>query len=440
MDRVTLCAHGVRGLFGALRAAGIQPMAGMESSDLAGNAHGFSYAVLASFWLSRKGAPSWEQIYEAWEHQSVPADEPDPALYGQFHSDDRFDLLTDNRNAFLERERLLTNAQHSVDIATYYIQADETGWKTARQLAECVARGVRVRIVADHAVTSTKTFENSGMRELSDFLLRSGIEYRLFHNPARPYDANHRKLLIVDHETLVTGGRNYADHYAGDKWRDIDLVLTGPSVGGLQPLYEKTFTTDEAGSITATNVPKLFQPTTPEQITGNAGFLFLLQCISSARCTLDIENAYYINHPVLHRRLAAACARGVRVRIFTNSAESNDLFFSNYRIYSGFPDLLKAGVQIYLRAGQGRTLHCKYFVADEEWTGFGSSNLDYYSPRFCREAGVHVRSKELASKLTTWFETGIHEAQRLVDSSAAYAVLKKQTVGRIYDRYLTDLQ
>lgn len=131
---------------------------------------------------------------------------------------------------------------------------------------------------------------------------------------------------------------------------------------------------------------------------------------------------------------------GVRVRLLTNSAESNDLDFANYRIYSGFPDLLTAGVEIYLRGGRGRTLHCKYFVADEEWIGFGSSNLDYYSPRFCREAGLHVRNRELASMLTAWFESGVNQAHRLVDPGAAYTVLREQVTGRIFDRYFMNLQ
>jgi cardiolipin synthase A/B len=216
--------------------------------------------------------------------------------------------------------------------------------------------------------------------------------------------------------------------------------LTGPSVGAMQPLFEKTFAMEEGGYDNPEEVPKLFQPTSPERITDNAAFIFLLQCIATARRTLDIENAYYINHPVLQRRLAAACARGVRVRIFTNSADSNDLFIINYRIYSGFPELLKAGVQIYLRRGEECTLHCKYFVADDEWVGLGSSNLNYYSPRFCLEAGLHVRNQELASRLTAWFETGIAEAQPLVDSAAVNAILEKQGVGKIYDRFFTDLQ
>ena len=148
MDHVTLSAHVIHPLLRVLRAARIAPVAAMPASDLRSKAYGLSYAILASLWLRRKGEPSWKDVYEAWDQHSLPADEPDPSLYGQFHPDDHFELLTNNRDAFVERGHLLKNARHSVDVATYYIQADETGWKTAHQLAECARRGVRVRMDA----------------------------------------------------------------------------------------------------------------------------------------------------------------------------------------------------------------------------------------------------------------------------------------------------
>jgi hypothetical protein len=152
VDHVTLRAHVIHPLLRVLRAARIAPVAAMPASDLRSKAYGLSYAILASLWLRRKGELSWKDVYEAWDQHSLLADEPDPSLYGQFHPDDRFELLTNNRDAFVERGHLLKNARHSVDVAAYYIQADETGGKTAHQLAECVRRGVRVRIVSDHAL------------------------------------------------------------------------------------------------------------------------------------------------------------------------------------------------------------------------------------------------------------------------------------------------
>jgi phosphatidylserine/phosphatidylglycerophosphate/cardiolipin synthase-like enzyme len=82
---------------------------------------------------------------------------------------------------------------------------------------------------------------------------------------------------------------------------------------------------------------------------------------------VDIENAYVLEHAALQEALAAACRRGVRVRLATNSAESNDLQFMNWRLQRSLLALLDAGVEVHLRQGAGRTLHGKYFVADGLW-------------------------------------------------------------------------
>lgn len=436
MDNTTISAHVVRGVFKLLRIFRVRAALAMKPEDRSASAHGLSYALLASLWQRRNQVPAWREIYDEWERQLPRAGDIDPALYGAFHSEDCLQLLTDNRAAFSAREALFATARETIDVATYYLQGDETGWNTARQLASSAARGVRVRVVADRAATARKIFENPEVARVGQFLRENQVDYRLFSDPARPYDATHRKLLIVDRQTLITGGRNYADHYSGGHWRDVEVHLTGPSVAALQPVFEETF----QGACPRQSVVGLFQTTSPEAIRNNATFLYLLQCIRASRNTLDIENAYYIHHPILQRHLSAACARGVRVRVFTNSEETNDLDFTNYRIYYGFPELLKAGVELYLRTGKGRTLHCKYFVADGEWVGFGSSNLDFYSPRFCRESGIHARCPELGRSLTDWFEQGISEAELLTDPEPAKAVLRNQPIGRLFDTYFTDIQ
>jgi phosphatidylserine/phosphatidylglycerophosphate/cardiolipin synthase-like enzyme len=102
----------------------------------------------------------------------------------------------------------------------------------------------------------------------------------------------------------------------------------------------------------------------------------------------------------------------VRVRLLTNSVETNDLDYANHRLYTGFRALLDAGAELSVRRGEGRTLHCKYFVADGEWVSLGSSNLDYYSPRFCTEVNVQAHDPDLGARLTGWFEAGRDAAHR----------------------------
>jgi len=433
MNPLDPLARLLRLFLAACRAARIEPAASMSDADLAGNAHGIAYAILATRWQQKIETPSWASVYQQWQSRLSASEAT--SLYGCFDPSDRLELLTDNAAAFEKRHELYQAAKQSIDISTFYIQADEVGWRTARALAGCARRGVRVRIVADRCITEQKIFGNPQVLDMIRFLRDAGVDYRLFKDSGRPYDICHRKLLIVDGTTLIIGGRNYANHYAGTEWRDIDLLLTGPSVTCLQPVYEEAF-----ANFPNTYEGNLFQASTPAGIASNASFIYLLECIRSCRKTLDIENAYYFNHPLIHHELAAACRRGVRIRLFTNSAQSNDLDFMNYRLYAGFPDLIDAGVLLYLRRGKGRTLHCKYFVADEEWVGFGSSNLDFFSPRFCLEIGIQVRDCHLAKVLTAWFEQGIAEAEPMTDRSAAERVMARQTVSKIFDRWFPDIQ
>lgn len=440
MDSVRLVAHGLRFVFDGLKQFGIAPAAGMSPGDIRANAYGLSYAVMATLWQKRKRVPKWSQVDAAWERLVASAREIEPALYGSFDPADRIELLTDNRHAFEVRDRLFESARKSIDIATYYLQTDTTSWVTTRRLAACAERGVKVRILADSVATGRKLFERHEVGHVITVLRRAGVDYRLFRDAARAYDACHRKMILVDGETFITGGRNFADHYSGDEWRDIDIVLRGPSVSGAQGLFDHTFESCDGHRAGTAPERSVFQTTTPGGIEENRYFRYLISCIRASRQTIDIENAYYIHHPILDRHLAEARARGVRVRIFTNSAESNDLDFTNYRIYSGFPRLLDLGVELYLRRGKACTLHCKYTVVDGEWVSFGSSNLDYYSPRFCAELLLQARSREFAAQLTGWFERGIAEADRLTDPGSIEAVLRAQPIGRIFDRYLTDIQ
>jgi cardiolipin synthase len=437
MRSVNRLARCLRLLFRLIRAASPRRYAALSDAKLAGMAQGMSYALQATRWQRRSGLPRWDEVHARWATQCDETRER--ALWACLDPRDRWDLVTGNAEAFDLRDDLYRQARSSIDLATFYIQADATGWRTAHALAESARRGVRVRVLVDGWATQGKAAENPAVLQVLDYLRAAGVDCRVFTDRHRPFDAWHSKLLLVDGTTLLTGGRNYADHYAGGQWRDVELRLCGPSVASLVPVFEAGFLGVQP-THAATAASHLFHATTPAGMEANAAFIYLLQRVRACRSTLDIENAYLLRHAVLHRELVSACRRGVRVRVFTNSAESNDLDFMNYRLYAGFPELMDGGVELYLQRGQGRTLHCKYFIADGEWVGFGSSNLDFYSPRFCHELGLHVRDAALASRLTAWFEAGIADGHRLRDRGAAVAEMGRQGLGRLFDRWCTDIQ
>jgi cardiolipin synthase len=387
-------------------------------------------------WQALRRAPPWPEVSRAWEGALAGDDRVDPRFYGSFDAADGIELLTDNRAAFAARSSLHAGARRTLDVATYYLQADEVGRAAARELSEAAARGVRVRLVVDETIMQKKERELGGVLRLVDELRAAGVLVRLWRDPARPYDANHRKLLLADGEALLLGGRNLADHYAGTAWRDVELLIRGPSARSAQEAFEATF----SGAPDPRPEPLgLLHVTSPANLLSHAGFVYLLQCLRAARRTVDVENAYYFSHEAVLRQLLAARRRGVRVRVFTNSAESNDLDYASYRLYAGFRALVDAGAEVWLRRGSGRTLHAKYFVVDGEWTRVGSSNLDYYSPRFCAECDVHARSAELGAALTAFFEEGIADARR-ADAAEIDAALRSLTFSRAFDALLPDAQ
>ncbi len=434
---VDAVADAIHAPLSLLRRWGVSPAAAMSPEDLRGNAQLLSLGALGALWQSARRAPSWNEVSLAWERAAAQGNADDPSLCGAFAPADTVRVVGDNAQSFALRAQLHASARRTLDLSTYYLQGDDTGRAVAQQLLAAARRGVRVRVVADAAIVRKKQREGNGSEDLLAELRAGGVEVRGWHDPARPFDANHRKLLIVDGEHLLLGGRNIADHYAGDAWRDVEVLVQGPGAATAEDLFTRTF---EGRPEPAATPGALVRATTPRDLATHATFVFLLRCLRSARRSVDIENAYLFAHPALVRAITAATARGVRVRLLTNSVESNDLDFANYRLYAGFLPLLDAGATLHLRRGRGRTLHCKYFVADGRWVSLGSTNLDYYSPRYCTEANLQVQSEALGEALTGWFEEGLRDASAARDRDALAQVRDAQGLGRVIDRLLRDTQ
>jgi len=118
-------------------------------------------------------------------------------------------------------------------------------------------------------------------------------------------------------------------------------------------------------------------------------------------------------------------ARGVRVRILTNSLASTDVSavhagYSKYRKY-----LLRAGVELYevdqilskeqrkdkkgLEGSSKASLHAKSFVIDRERVFIGSLNFDPRSVVENTEIGIMIESADMAVEMSEWFDRNIDE-------------------------------
>ncbi len=412
-------------------------LARLSAGEARGYAAGIAYMLQARAWTLLRREPGWPAVHRAWcaaEGDLALRD----ALAGRLQTSDRVELIADGATGFARREALYAGATRSIDIASYYLQSDDTGRATVRALAACVQRGVRVRLLVDRFMTFKKTREVPGMAALLAELQAGGIELAQWHDPKRPYDSNHRKMIVVDGAQALVGGRNFADHYRGDAWRDVDLVLQGPSAAPLAEVFEAVWAGATRGGDGAHTVAPWLDHV-PAGILADPMLRFVLAAVGAAQERVELELAYFVAHDPLCEALARAARRGVRVRLLTNSAESNDLPFATWTAYEGMRRLLEASGSVHARRGVGRTLHCKYVVVDAQWLSFGSHNLDYFSPRLCCETNLVVRDAGLATLLLEFFESGWTEAAPL-ELDEVRRWLLGAGAQRLFDRAFRDFQ
>lgn len=160
----------------------------------------------------------------------------------------------------------------------------------------------------------------------------------------------------------------------------------------------------------------------------------LLQLMGQARRDLLIISPYFVPGPDMERAFAAARARGVRVRVLTNSLASNDAPIAHAGYARHRPALLSMGVELYemrseltgvLRGAFGTTgstggtgssgssramLHSKLLIVDGRLLAIGSMNLDMRSQRQNTEVALLIRSTDLSRRATAQIDTALRDA------------------------------
>lgn len=339
----------------------------------------------------------------------------------EFRTGNVITALMDGPASFAERDRLIAGAKESINLITWAIYDDETGWDTAKKLAQKAQEGVAVRVVVDGQIGST-----SGYDKPAEWMKENGVEVVFWRDTERPYDGNHRKMLTVDGKESIVGGINIGNVYSHvgteDKWRDTDVLMSGPGVTDGERLFAEVWNEQTSRS----KYGKMEVPMESKVIAGgvtaavvnhNPGpkgdaniMLSMMKAIEGATESIDMEQAYFINTPGVKDALMKAIDAGVRVRILTNSAESIDQAFMAYPILQSLPEMLEAGAEVYLK--QGPTLHSKFMTVDGIFTQVGSHNHHPRSQRFEGEMVINAVDPNLTAAFNESFEKDIAAAKK----------------------------
>ncbi len=163
-------------------------------------------------------------------------------------------IIEDGFDAFVLRINLIRSARRTIDIQTFIWADDDCARFLAEELSKAAARGVKVRLLADH-MWSTKnpealawTLADNGNIQLSIYRpagarLNPSLQRKIIHflTPNNSNQRMHNKLFLVDGVIGITGGRNVGDNYFNYStkynFKDRDVLLMGPEVEAMSQSF-----------------------------------------------------------------------------------------------------------------------------------------------------------------------------------------------------------
>ena len=321
-------------------------------------------------------------------------------------------------------------ASSSVHILMFGWREGVVGTRMAALLERKLGESVEVRVLVDRlgsrpygAARAMFTGLASAGAEIvvSDFspLDRYGLfpdRQRLGWRDGELGRVDHRKLYVIDGSVAWTGGAGLEDHFEDGSFHDVMVRVTGDVVRQAQAAFLTAF--GRRGGPLPDDLAHLFPEQDDPGTTAVAlaevlpsGLVAASQAIreqiDSARERLDIANPY-LTDPDAIRRILAAAARGVRVRVLVSETSNNAQAGAALR--HRYAELAGAGVDVWELSGT--VVHAKVVVADDV-VSFGTVNLDAWALYRNSEIMMIARSEEAASLFEErLFEPDIARAKR----------------------------
>jgi len=289
----------------------------------------------------------------------------------------------------------------------------------------------------------------------------------------------HNKMLISDNQLAITGGRNLGDEYFEENtdttFRDLDILAAGPITYSMSESFDRYWNSKDAVPVGQLEKPrngkdaaalrealtkhwnevhatekghKLLSSKLHERLkdadvkmtwakaelavdppqkvneTGDnatsSPFARLDVMLDKGKKEFIAVSPYFVPQEEGVEWIKGLIARGMKVRVLTNSLASTDVVavHTGYRPYRR--ELLKAGTELYeMRPVEGKrpqqrligssapahaSLHSKVYVVDRKDVMIGSFNLDPRSISLNTEVALIIHSPEIAAQVVRMFD------------------------------------
>jgi putative cardiolipin synthase len=395
--------------------------------------------------------------------------------------------LSNGRDAFAARVVLARTAERSLDVQYYIWHADTSGGLLAEELWRAAERGVRVRLLLDdnntrgmdEALAALDAHPNIAVRLFNPYANRGWRLGELAWDFSRVNRRMHNKSFTADNQASIVGGRNVGDEYFGVdvpvEFADLDVLAIGAVVPEISTSFDAYWNSESAyaassliaaagagvpwetarerpgaaryieavratplvQSLLSGSLPlewahtrlvqddpsKVLQP--PERSELHL-LPRLVEALGEPAREVDLVSPYFVPTKEGTAALAALAARGVQVRVLTNSLAATDVS----PVHAGYAKrreaLLRGGIQLFelkptarpeaedstrdnrgIGSSSDASLHAKTFAVDRSRIFVGSFNFDPRSARLNTEMGVVVESPRLAAQLSEGLDRDI---------------------------------
>lgn len=362
--------------------------------------------------------------------------------------------LDKNEESLKVRLTMIKGASESIDLAVWKIYGDVPGIELVTALVQKKKAnpGMPIRVMVDGNVAE----RDPKSMALIGKMRAAGIEVQLWKDDFHPMSGMHWKALTVDagtdHPQSIIGGRNVGIEYTENgRWRDTDVLYEGrgalsayqdfawlwnQSAGQADKGVKLARELSDADVRNAPIAASLRSETAVMSVVDVPGpdnkqdvAQVLVKAIRGAETEIVIEQGYFLDVPAIMSSLEEAARRGVKIRVFANSAESNDVKGLDVMGKAALSRLSKLpNVELYTKksvhddeTGQPKnTLHSKFMTVDGTFGAVGSWNQHGRSMLLEAEGMVFFFDKAGVDQLNADFDADVkNDAYRETSTSLA---------------------
>jgi cardiolipin synthase len=361
-------------------------------------------------------------------------------LYAEVWSEERLFFTGDEY--FTELLLQIKHAKVSIDIEVYIFAVDTLTKLLMSELAAAKKRGLRVRVLVDGAgsfvwvprLTQWSRETGVALRVYKPFprtLSMAGRFYkfyflRLTRLLQRLNHRDHRKLVLIDHQTAFVGSMNFTQEHSrqivgDDAWRDTSLMVKGAPILDLRKSFDSNWEFSNPFRalfpFLRKRVHREYRPRlSPVRLNTTRRwraslYRDLLIRLDQAKKEILITNAYFLPRRSLFRHLKKAAARGVKVIIMI--AGPSDVPIVRLSASELIHRLVLAQVEVY--EYNHSILHAKTMIIDD-FAIVGSMNLNHRSFVHDLELDVVLTKPDSVVHLKDQFQADLKSCRRITDS------------------------